>query len=216
MCGSYSFDNLVPFHIGSLSHSYKENTLTCTKSEPENRAALRPKREPESRVGEAENRGIGETKTFSPVLPSLGLPVPLPVPVEYDYAGVFSKQRGELLTDHFEEVSPKIDGSALPHLLAWHGFDFGLHCREKLADHHLGGAIDHALPYARQWPANLYVPGILQQRLAVLFFQIQSAHAFDESSLTFAVQQHFVMCRRLHFIQLHFAVIDTFTAAGPY
>jgi hypothetical protein len=24
------------------------------------------------------------------------------------------------------------------------------------------------------------------------------------------------MCRRLHFIQLHFAVIDTFTAAGPY
>ena len=69
------------------------------------------------------------------------------------------KQRSEFLANHFEEVSPKIYGSALPHLLARHGFDFSLHCREKLANHHLGGAITPLSTLAVA--ANLYVLSVL-------------------------------------------------------
>ena len=81
--------------------------------------------------------------------------------------------------------------------LARYSAEFRFQGAEKLAQHHFGHAVKHALANAGQRAAELYVAAVAQDGVVGLFGQVNRAGTPDEALSALAVQDEFVVVRRL-------------------
>ena len=92
---------------------------------------------------------------------------------------------------------------------------FNFDCSEELRSHHLCCALNHSLPYACDCAAQLRVAFVVNDSYAIALFKIEIAHSFQESGLTFAVNDYAVMRGRAHVFEPHIAREDSFDRPYP-
>src|SRR2546423_6262650 len=84
---------------------------------------------------------------------------------------------------------------------------------EELRGHHLCRTLNHALAYACDCSAHLYVASVLDYRRTLSLFQINVARAFQKSRLAFAVNDHSIVFGLTYLFQPNVALERAFDRA---